>query len=384
MKNGTEPIEREAREAGNRFENIAGWVLPFHPAAALIALIGLSLRARRVWTGLREQKADLTVWALLGLTGMVSVIGAYDSGRAAVEWFVPFLFLWLYALGRWAIEAPSRFLRAMLRGTAALALVIVLARLFKWELAVGDFTVLGAFAKPGQRGNVLGIQSNGLAVILEAGVVGGFGLLLLARTVKERLEAAATALLCLAAVAITLSRGAMVGMTVGAVALGLLLTPRSLIAFMLAGLGTLAVSPRVRTRFLSILDLNAHEARIGIWRSTLHMIRDHFWFGVGPGNFGRVYPSYAVNESVAKFGSAHNNYLYFTAAWGIVGGVLFFGWQAWVMIRSLLRGLTPYQKIMWAILVAFGTHVLFDDLMAAYVGLLLGCLENPAYEASKA
>lgn len=384
MNDEAEPIELEQREVDNRFEKIAAWMLPFHPAAAFVALIGLSLRARRVWVGLREQKADLTIWALLGLAGIVSVMGAYDLGRAVGEWFAPFIFLWLYALGRWAIQAPSRFLRAMLRGTAVLALVIVLARLLKLEFALGDFTVLGAFAKPGQRGNVLGIQSNGLAVILEAGVVGGFGLLLLARTAKERIEAAAMAILCLVAVAITLSRGAMVGMTVGAAVLGLLLTPRSLIAFMLAGMGTLAVSPRVRTRFLSILDLGAHEARIGIWQSTLRLIREHLWFGVGPGNFGRVYPSYAVTESVAKFGSAHNNYLYFTAAWGVVGGVLFFGWQAWVMIRSLLRGLTPYQKIMWAILIAFGTHVLFDDLMAAYVGLLLGCLENPAYGTSKA
>lgn len=383
LKDGTRAAEATQGEADHGFEKFAAWILPFHPATAFVALVGLSFRARRVWEGLREQKADLTLWALLGVAGLISVIGAYDTGRAAVEWFTPFLFLWLYALGRWAIQSPSKFLLAMLRGTAVFALVILIARLLHLEVSVGDFTVLGAFTHPGQRGNVLGIPSNGLAVILEAGIVGGFGLLLLARSMRDRAEAVVIALLCLGATAITLSRGAMVGMTAGAAALGLLLTPRSFFAFALAAAGMLGISSRVRTRFLSIVDLGAHGARIDIWRSTLRMLREHLWFGVGPGNFGRVYPSYSVTEKVARFGSAHNNYLYFTAAWGLVGGLLFFGWQAWVMVRSLVRGLQPYQKIMWAILIAFGTHVLFDDLMAAYAGLLLGCLENPAYSRNK-
>lgn len=370
-----------AREG--RFERFAAWILPIHPATGLVALFGLSLRAPEVLRGLKSQRRDLVVFGVLALIGIVSVANAYDVQRGIINFFVPFAFIWLYALGRWAIKQPTQFLVSMLYGTALLALVMVLARVFQWEFAIGDFTVLGRFSRPGQRGNVLGIPSNGLAVVLEAGVIGGLGLLLYERTWKRRLLAMAIGLLSMAGIAITLSRGAMVGIIAGTIALGFLMTPKVIVPF--AGCAALLVAffDRVRERFLSIIDLSKHTARIEIWESTLNLIRDHFWFGVGPGNFGRVYPSYAVTERVAGFGSAHNNYLFFTAQWGVLGGLTLYGWHFWVMMRSLLRGMGPHQKIMFAILVSFLTHTLFDDLMTAYAGFLLGCLENAAYERAE-
>lgn len=358
-------------------------MLPIHPATGFIALIGLSLRAKDVIKGLRQERRDLWLYAILALVGIISIIGAYDVQRGIVNFLVPFLFIWLYALGRWAIKDPTRFLVSMLHGTAFFGLVILVARIFGLELFLGGFTILGDFTPPAPRGNVLGVPSNGLAVVLEAGVVGGLGLLFTVRTTKERLVALLIALLSMGGIMVTMSRGAMVAMIAGTVALGLLLSPRVLIPFGAAAVAMLALFERFRNRFASIIDLGEHEGRLGIWQSTLNLIRDHLWFGVGPGNFGLVYPSYAVNEDVAGFGSAHNNYLFFTAQWGIVGGLLFYGWHAWVLIRSLLRGMGSHQKIMWAILIAFATHTLVDDLMTVYAGLLLGCLENDAYLSKK-
>lgn len=107
------------------------------------------------------------------------------------------------------------------------------------------------------------------------------------------------------------------------------------------------------------------------------MLKDHFWLGVGPGNFSRVYPLYSA-PGYETFRTPHSTYLNLMTGWGVPGGLLFFGWIAWVMIRNFRRGLTPLQKLMVMILIAFWTHVLFDDLIALYAAFLLGTLESGA------
>lgn len=365
--------------AGNRFEQLSAWLLPFHPVFGLMTAIGLSFRGRRVVQGLRTQRADLIAWGLLVVVGVISVLGAYDIPKAAVNFLVPFLFIWLYGLGRWAVKSPTKFLLAMLHGTAVFALIMIIARLFLIDFRIGDFVVLGRF---NGRGEVLGMKSNGLAMVLEAGVIGGIGLLLIARNTRDRIWGLTMALLCLLATGITLSRGAMVGIAAGTLTLGLMLSPRALAVTGAAGTGLLVFSSRIRTRALSIFNFENPDGRVEIWSGVLRMLKDHLWFGVGPGNFSVVYPNYALPKW-AHTRSAHSNYLNFVAAWGILGGLLMFGWQAWVMIRSLMRGLSDDQKIMFAILITFGTHVLFDDLFTAYWPFLLGCLENPAYDRER-
>ena len=169
------------------------------------------------------------------------------------------------------------------------------------------------------------------------------------------------------------------GVTAGILVTAVFFSPRVL-ALLGGGVAAAgAVSEQWRFRIASIFSYAPNQERFEIWQGALAMIRDHFWFGIGPGKFGRVYPHYVVKPNLATFGSPHNNYMYVISMWGIFGGLLFFGWQAWVMVRSLSRGLTPHQKAIWATLVAFFVHSLFDDLIAPTIPLLLGLLENEGY-----
>lgn len=360
------------------------WLLPLSPAVAGVLLLWLLPKAKMVWHGLRQQKVDLILWGLIGLFGLVSVVGAYDKGRAISNWPLPFVIFWLYALGRWAIPAPKRFFVYLLRGTASLAVLMIIGKLWALDWRIGNVVILGEFAGVWGRGNVLGVASNGLGLLLEVGVVGGMALLTTARRLAQRLEMGTIAALSFWALLISQSRGAWVGVTVGILVTAVFFTPRVL-ALLGAGIAAAAaVSEQWRFRLASIFSYAPNQERFEIWQGAVAMIRDHFWFGIGPGNFGRVYPRYAIKPNLVTFGSPHNNYMYVLSMWGIFGALLFFGWQAWVMIRSLRRGLTPHQKAIWATLIAFFVHGLFDDLIAPTIPLLLGLLENEgcSYESN--
>ena len=140
----------------------------------------------------------------------------------------------------------------------------------------------------------------------------------------------------MAAVFITMSRGAMVGVAAGIVAGGLLFSPLALFPLAVAGIGGVMASPRLRDRVLSIVDITGDSSnvrRLRIWEGTWRMLKDHFWLGVGPGNFSRVYPLYSA-PGYETFRTPHSTYLNLMTGWGVPGGLLFFGWIAWVMIET--------------------------------------------------
>lgn len=370
-------MERTPRQLSrNWIDRTAAWLLPFHPAAALVSVILLSTRGSCVIRGLKTQRQDLFIWGLLGIIGWISVWQGVNLGRGALNWLVPFAFFWVYALGRWAVPYPERFLRDLLRATSILAFIVVTARLFELEFSIGGIPILDRFEGTRARGYVIGQATNGLAVILEVGAVGGLARLAFTRTTRDRLEAAVTGLLCLGGVLVTLSRGAMVGIASASAVAVVLLNWRILVpAVLLVGL-TAAARPYFRDRLLSIFSLQRNAQRLRIWEGTLNLIRDHPWFGVGPGNFGLVYPQYRLASEHEGVSTPHNLYFYITTGWGIPGGLLLFGWIAWVMLRNLNRAMTPYKRVVFLILVAFWVHVLFDDLITVQAGLLLGFLDQ--------
>src|SRR5690606_23666304 len=150
----------------------------------------------------------------------------------------------------------------------------------------------------------------------------------------------------LVGVFITLSRGALVGIAAGVSVASLLLTPWALLAATGAAGLAMGMSSIVRERVLSIanlVDYTSNIARLHIWEAALKIVHDHLWFGVGPGNFYFAYPSYAT-PGYENFLTPHSVYLNFITGWGLVGGALFFGWIAWVIVRTWQRGLSPLQK----------------------------------------
>ncbi len=83
--------------------------------------------------------------------------------------------------------------------------------------------------------------------------------------------------------------------------------------------------------FKSIFSIKhvSNDQRIVIWKNTLKMSKDYFWFGAGIGNFNLLYPFYTsaedLNEiSVASYNDhfirqAHHEYLQLLSELGIIG-----------------------------------------------------------------
>jgi O-antigen ligase len=90
-------------------------------------------------------------------------------------------------------------------------------------------------------------------------------------------------------------------------------------------IGVLALIPLLRVpRFASLLDLQAGSTffRLELWRSSLTLIREHPWFGVGPGNFLDAYRTrYILPSAWQEFNleHPHNVYLDHWTRLGLLG-----------------------------------------------------------------
>lgn len=82
-------------------------------------------------------------------------------------------------------------------------------------------------------------------------------------------------------------------------------------------------------RLMSILNPTdtSSTLRLALWESTIAMIVDKPFFGIGWGAYWMVYPEYDffINDSSTKIVHAHNMYLNFAAEIGIPGLIAFLG-----------------------------------------------------------
>ncbi|HHY32335.1 MAG TPA: hypothetical protein GX515_04795 [Firmicutes bacterium] len=139
-----------------------------------------------------------------------------------------------------------------------------------------------------------------------------------------------------AALGATQSRGGLVALGVGLTVLLVvsLRSRRSGKTLVLALLGLFAVFvtcaavyPPLLARYASIVRPSANSDRFEIWRTAIHMLRDHPILGVGVNNFHEVYLSYPHPEerSHEVMSTAHNILMEFGASTGIPGLALFLG-----------------------------------------------------------
>lgn len=215
-------------------------------------------------------------------------------------------------------------------------------------------------------------------------------------------------------VAMSLSRGAWLGLGL-AVAVGALLVSRRAAALVAAGgglavlallLGQFNLLPAVVTQrfagaaeYFRVFDARqvipnaanwAVVERMAHWQAGWEMLVDHPLVGVGPGHYVLAYPAYAILPYWKDaLGHAHNVYLNVGAEMGLIGLVAYLAmlaswlWAAVALARhgagretgSLRRALAVGVA---AGLVAAALHNAFDNLyvhgMNVHVGLLLGLL----------
>jgi len=154
-------------------------------------------------------------------------------------------------------------------------------------------------------------------------------------TAVVRILVGYAALVMLAAMALTFSRGGWISVTSGLVILlGILCFHRNhrLPAVLL--LAILAVGGMIFvTQYLSkTLGYIRHVGNSGetsdlvirrdIWVAAAQMWRDHFWWGVGPAHYDCRFREYRPESVQLSPDRAHNDYLNLLADWGTVGGLV--------------------------------------------------------------
>jgi O-antigen ligase len=139
-------------------------------------------------------------------------------------------------------------------------------------------------------------------------------------------------------------------------------------------------------RGVDINDANyAVIERLAHWQAALDMVRDHFWLGVGFGNYEPAYHNYALINWPFPLGHAHNYYLNLLAETGVLGLAAYVGvWTAvfWQTIRLLYRLDNLPRGIALGLLAAFSAlavHHLVDKLYVnniyIHLGAMLGLLQ---------
>ena len=224
----------------------------------------------------------------------------------------------------------------------------------------------------------------------------------------------------LAAVVMSWSRGAWLGVAAGLIVTVIVQSRRAFMLTIIAAfvlifvilLSSINVIPDViAARFSGIADyfgvfdvrgVKVDDANFAVvermahWQAAWGMLHNHPLLGVGIGNYAVVYPDYALPRWDDPLGHAHNYYLNVAAETGFVGlaaySVLWTAafWQGWRAVRGS-RGL--WQSVaagLLGMLVALSVHNLFDNLfvhgMAVQVGIGLGivaAIQNHALSAAE-
>ncbi len=220
-----------------------------------------------------------------------------------------------------------------------------------------------------------------------------------------------------AAIAMSWSRGAWLGVTAALLvvtvvrsrrALMVLLVAAALISYVVGAGGAEYLSSSLLERFTGLLpfvsgvdvtrvDINdanwAVVERTAHWLAAIGMFGDYPWLGVGIGNYSVAYADYALGRWRDPLGHAHNYYLNVAAEAGLVGLVAYLVLfvaamvQAWrVAHRSTAAssegGVPAYWRAValggLGVLVHLSVHSLFDNLyvhsMNVQLGLILGLL----------
>ena len=217
-----------------------------------------------------------------------------------------------------------------------------------------------------------------------------------------------------AAILMSWSRGAWLGVAAGAIIAIIVQSRRAFVLSNVAALALITVAflgslnlipPAIAERFsgigdyfgvfdvrgVKVDDTNfALVERMAHWQAAAEMFARHPLIGVGIGNYAVAYPDYALPRWSDPLGHAHNYYLNVAAETGAIGLLAYLMlwsaavWQAWRAIRAsngITRGMAAgLLGMIVALLIHNGFDNLFVHGMAAQVGIGLGMISTMTNE----
>jgi hypothetical protein len=366
-------------DLGRRRERVSSQPFPWRLQQVVIEAVRLPARLWQEWSALDKGMFALLFVALLSLGWTARLDVAMRELRTVV--FESVLFYALIRLAARSARARQRVVEGWLLSAVVISLVGIGQLIAGQNLiqAEGVWRVRGFYGSPnnlalyleralpvllamawrGQRGHRSGrgggpVFGNGPVLgrgpllgrvrsVLDRGL--HFGLSLYSG--RTRLAYGLAALPVLAALVLTLSKGALLlGLPAALLALGLAQRKRRATWVAVGAVVVLAllVAPFAATeRFRSVLNLRGGTAfyRLKLWRATLSMLADRPFTGVGMDNFLYAYRSrYVLPSAWGELDLSHPHNLILDA-WTRLGlpGLAVVGWLCYAFFRAAYRQL---------------------------------------------
>ncbi|MBF0292928.1 MAG: O-antigen ligase family protein [Nitrospinae bacterium] len=285
-------------------------------SAAQMAAAGLVICWMGRWFS-SGQKPDFSAlkWpiALFAVMSAVSALASYDvmeSVRDSKDLFHFFIF---FAAYDYLSRHPERIITAVKVAVGGGAVAAV--------HGLGQAVVRGVEIN----NRISGFQSIYMtfAGLLMLGAVSALAVALFGRQGKSAGWLYAATALMTAAIAVSLTRNAMVGLFVGAFLLLALRSPWAGASAPIVAAIAIALAPsHIQERVLSVANTQneTNKERLYLWSAGIRIARDHPFFGVGQNSFPLVYPKYRHPDvKEPNISHLHNNVIEIAAERGGAG-----------------------------------------------------------------
>ena len=328
------------------------FLLPlFPPAATAALLIAVVLTVLRFRTDaefkFRQLPFDVPA-ALFILLSALSIMVSPDKGFSFYNWYN---LVGVYVLTYFVVGQNLRSVqqvKELLIVTAMAAVIVVLYGFYQFIFGI-DISAMkwvDGDAFPELRKRVFSTWENPniLAGYLDIIICLVFGLFVKADSQKKKIVLGVMLAAGAACLAMTYARGACLVIAVIFAVYGMFKDWRVLLACVAVAVGLLVVDPVLYERLSSVFTKvdTSSEMRLAFWESTVAMIQDHPFLGIGWGAYWMVYPEYDfyLQGADIRIVHAHNWYLNYAAEIGIPGMLSF----VWLFFGSLF--LTLQQKFL--------------------------------------
>ncbi len=213
---------------------------------------------------------------------------------------------------------------------------------FMWWSLVGIY--LGVMGVLG--GGVVGTgflgDENDFALLMNTMLPFILSMFVLARRTFMKILYMGGAMVCVASIVISNSRGGFVGL-VAALTIICIASPRKLVALTLAGilaLGVYAVADEAywnRISSIQATDEGTAKERTESWQAGWDMFKE-YPLGIGPGNFPVRFPEFQPDSMERNMWGRQAHSLWFTLLPELgVPGVLLYLWLLWINMRDIWR-----------------------------------------------
>lgn len=322
------------------------------PGATIALLIGMVFTFLRFRTDrdfkFRHFPFDVPVCLFVLISG-VSVLGSPDRGFSFYNWYN---LVGVYALTYFLVGQQVREMRQfkqLLLALGAAAVLVVLYGFYQFIFGI-DISAMkwvDGDAFPELRKRVFSTWENPniLAGYLDIVICMAFGFFIKAESKAKRIVLGIFMLAAAACLAMTYARGALLVIAVIFVLYGMVKDLRVLAACAVVGGILLLADPVLYERLASIFTKvdTSSEMRLAFWESSIAMIQDHPFLGIGWGSYWMVYPEYDfyLQGADIRIVHAHNLYLNYAAEIGIPGAIAFLWYLFGTMIMALRQKFLP-------------------------------------------